>query len=308
MSDFKYSVSIIIVNYNTSLLLKNCIESIYRHTKKIDFEIIVSDNDSKDDSVSMLKENFPEVKIIENGENLGFGRANNRGLKKALGKYIFYLNSDTILLNNAVKMFYDWWEGHSEESIGALGANLLNTQNEVIHSYGEILPLKKRLNKIFHCWLGISKDTVKYFFTKKLDTFTIEHHAQYTTGKVPYITGADLFVKNDEYAFYDEQYFMYNEEVDLQLNLHKNGKDSFLIEGPQIIHLEGGSTKKLPAKVKYLSSAGNIQLHKSYIQFYKKNFYNFFGIFLMKLFVTLIWLNPLIYSQCKKYIKEIWKI
>lgn len=302
------NVSIIIVNYNTSELLKNCIGSIYEHTKDIDFEIIVSDNDSKDDSISMLQKNFPEVKIIENKENLGFGRANNKGLKIATGKYIFYLNSDTILLNNAVKMFFDYWESHQEENIGALGANLLNTQNEVIHSSGEIMPLSKRLEKMFHCWLGISKDTLKYFFTRKLDSITIEHHAEFTVGKVPYITGATLFVINDEFAFYDEQYFMYNEEVDLQLKLQKIGKESFLIDGPQIIHLEGGSTKKLPQKVKYLSSAGNIQLYKSYIQFYKKNFYNPFGIFFMKLTTTLIWLNPLIFSQTKKYIKEIWKI
>ena len=103
-------VSIIIVNYNTKKLIKNCINSIYKHTKDVDFEIIVSDNGSVDGSVEMIKSEFPNVILIENNANLGFGAANNRGLKIAKGKYIFYLNSDTVLLNNAVKYFFDYWE------------------------------------------------------------------------------------------------------------------------------------------------------------------------------------------------------
>lgn len=302
-------VSIIIVNYNTKELTCDCLKSVYEKTENVDFEVIVSDNGSEDGSVELIKSKFPQVILIENNENLGFGRANNRGLDVAKGKYVFYLNSDTILLNNAVKMFFDYFEEHGEkEKIGALGCNLQDSKGNVIHSCGEILPLKKRLGKLFRCLLGITKDTVKYFFTRKLGTFTIDHSASFKTGEVPYITGADLFVKNGGSAKYDERYFMYNEEVDLQLNLHKSGLKSILIDGPGIIHLEGGSTKKLPQKVVYLSSAGNIQLFKSYIQFYKKNFFNPLGIFAMKLAATLIWLNPLIFSKTKKHIGEIWRI
>ena len=95
-------VSIIIVNYNTCELTRNCLKSVFEQTKNIDFEVIVSDNGSKDGSVEMIKKEFPYVILIENNANLGFGAANNRGLKIAKGKYIFYLNCDTILLNNAV--------------------------------------------------------------------------------------------------------------------------------------------------------------------------------------------------------------
>ena len=101
-------VSIIIVSYNTKSLIKNCINSIYKYTKDISFEIIVSDNGSIDGSVEMIKRDFPSVILIENNENLGFGAANNKGLALAKGKYILYLNSDTILLNNSVKFFYDY--------------------------------------------------------------------------------------------------------------------------------------------------------------------------------------------------------
>ena len=129
-------VSIIIVNYNTKDLLKECIDSIYEQTKEITFEIIVSDNGSSDGSIEMLKNYFPSVIIIENNANLGFGAANNRGLKIAHGKYIFYLNSDTVLLNNAVKCFFDFWEQASDkDSIGAIGANLLNENGLIVCEY-----------------------------------------------------------------------------------------------------------------------------------------------------------------------------
>ncbi len=140
-------VSIIIVNYNTKELIKNCINSIYENTKDIDFEIIVSDNGSTDGSVEMLKNDFPNVILIENNANLGFGKANNNGLKVAKGEYIFYLNSDTVLLNNAVKMFYDYWEQNlQKDKIGALGANLLNEKLKITHS-GEDFPSKKKIFK-----------------------------------------------------------------------------------------------------------------------------------------------------------------
>ena len=127
-------VSIIIVNYNTKDFLKNCLDSIYKHTTDIKYEIIVSDNGSTDGSLEMLSADYPKVRVVVNGKNLGFGAANNRALDVAKGKYIFYLNSDTLLLNNAVKLFYDYFEAHENENLGAIGANLLDETNCVIHS------------------------------------------------------------------------------------------------------------------------------------------------------------------------------
>lgn len=101
------NVSVIIVNYNTKELTKNCLASIFEKTKNIDFEVIVSDNGSTDGSIEMIKSDFPQVVLIENNVNLGFGKANNIAAKIAKGKYLLFLNSDTILLNNAVKEFFD---------------------------------------------------------------------------------------------------------------------------------------------------------------------------------------------------------
>ena len=101
-------VSIIIVNYNTKQLTLNCLKSIYEYTKDIDFEIIVVDNASSDGSVEAIRESFPIVNVIGSNENLGFGRANNLGAKYAQGKYLFLLNSDTLLIENSIKKLYDF--------------------------------------------------------------------------------------------------------------------------------------------------------------------------------------------------------
>ena len=100
-------VSIIIVNYNTKDLLVNCLNSIYEKTKDVLFEIIIVDNASIDGSEEMIKNDFKEVVFIQSGDNIGFGRANNLGIKEAKGDCIFLLNSDTILLNNAIKELTD---------------------------------------------------------------------------------------------------------------------------------------------------------------------------------------------------------
>ena len=101
-------VSVIIVNYNTYRLLSECLETLYAQTIGIQFEVIVVDNASNDDSEKNITKLYPQVKWLNSGSNIGFGRANNLGYSYASGKYIFLLNSDTLLANNAIKAFYDY--------------------------------------------------------------------------------------------------------------------------------------------------------------------------------------------------------
>ena len=130
-------VSIVIVNYNTKELTMQCINSIFNKTEGVSFEVIVIDNSSKDGSVELLSADS-RIKFIESGGNIGFGRANNIGIKYSEGKYILFLNSDTILLNNAIKMMFDFMEQHVELKIGALGTILLNEEHNRTHSYGKL--------------------------------------------------------------------------------------------------------------------------------------------------------------------------
>lgn len=233
-------VSIIIVNYNTRILLKNCLSSIIEKTKDIDYEIIVSDNASQDGSVEMIYENFPSVLVIENKENLGFGKANNIALKNAKGKYILYLNSDTVLLNNAVKMFYDYWENSPcSNEIGALGANLIGKNNNIVISSANFPSARNEYKYLIHCFLSS-------LYVKKLYYLIFKRNTKYDKiiGEVDFIIGADLFLKNNEDAKFDERYFMYYEESDLQLELALKGLKRVLIDGPQIVHFEGGTSNE----------------------------------------------------------------
>ncbi len=297
-------VSIIIVNYNTCELLKDCLTSLYLYTKNISFEVIVSDNGSKDGSVEMLKNEFPQIIIIENNANLGFGAANNRGLKIAKGKYIFYLNSDTVLLNNAVKIFYDYWENSSaKENLGAIGANLLDENDVIIHSAGHFRSIKTEIAEAFHDLMRSYKLIIP--FLRKVKMGSAPASVQKQTGEVDYVTGADLFVKNDENAFFDERYFLYYEETDLQMQMALKGKKRILIEGPLIRHLKGGSnTSQNP--LNFYKSVSKINTFLSAVKFQKKFFNNPGRLFIFKFLITLHWLNPALISKTRHYIIPLW--
>ena len=308
-------VSIIIVNYNTKKLLADCLNSIYEQTKDISFEVIVSDNGSKDGSIEILKTNFPQVILIENNANLGFGAANNRGLAIAKGKYIFYLNSDTILLNNAVKMFFDYWEENGEkENIGALGCNLLDADGNVTLSYGNPMGEADSVNELIKNRLSTMYSSYKvafkyYILRRKLHEVITNKNATRCIGNVGYITGADLFLKNNLNAYFDEKIFLYYEETDLQWQLSKNGFKSLLIDGPEIIHYEGGSEKKIKYEVVDLASFSTMNLYKSSIYFLKKNkIASHFQVLLLKTITLFLWLNPLIFSKTRKFIFSVLSI
>lgn len=302
-------VSIIIVNYNTKQLLCNCLNSIYSHTKDISFEVIVSDNGSTDGSINLIKSQFPQVILIENNANLGFGAANNKALEIAKGKFIFYLNSDTVLLNNAVKYFYDYWENSPEkEKIGALGANLLDENMKITHSFGNFASYKialKQLLKMFFLNIVLSIFYLLHINPKK--KYQNKYQKKYI-GPVEYITGADLFLLNNSYAKFDENFFLYFEEADLQLQLKNSTKKlCYIIDGPLIQHFCGGSVNT-NFNIKRKASFSRIQFEISRIKFLKKNYNSPFLLFLAKLSVTLIWLNPFLIKHTLKYILSIWKI
>lgn len=126
-------VSVIIVNYNTLALTMQCVDSIYQMTNGVKFEIIIVDNASTDGSKEIFKKDS-RVIFIEAEKNLGFGKANNLGVQKSSGNYLFFLNSDTILLNNAILHFFEFCESFKSK-IGGVGCLLENDKGIYIHSY-----------------------------------------------------------------------------------------------------------------------------------------------------------------------------
>lgn len=246
-------VSIIIVNYNTKYLLSDCLSTVFEKTKDIVFEVIVVDNASTDGSEKYIKERYSNLKWINSGENLGFGKANNLGAKYATGKYLFFLNSDTLLLNNAIHLFFDYAESHQQDKIGALGSWMLDKNEMPNNSFG-FFPCAK--NEI--CYL-----LGKFHRPTKEDTITEKN--------VDYITGADLFIKKrlfDELDGFDKNIFMYYEETDLQYRISKRDLLRKIIPGPHIIHLEGGSFENNGLSLKRFSMA-----QTSYNYYLRKNFH-----------------------------------
>ena len=203
-------VSIIIVNYNTKLLTLNCIDSIIAKTTGVSYEIIIVDNASTDGS----KEKFEKdsrVIFVEAGKNLGFGKANNLGVQKSSGKYLFFLNSDTILFNNAILHFFEFCESFKGK-IGGVGCLLENDKGDYIHSYAKFPSIQSVLQGFFISFLSkISNQT------KKVEIENNKNINEYFF--VDYVTGADLFVNRkviEQYDAFDPDFFMYFEETEMQ--------------------------------------------------------------------------------------------
>lgn len=315
MNNDKIDVSIIIVEYNTKNLLKNCLQSVLKMTEGLNFEIIVSDNGSTDGSNEMVESEFPEVILLKNNENLGFGKANNIAKKIAKGKYVFFLNSDTILKNNAVKIFYEFWESYEKkENLGALGSWLEDSDGNIIHSYGHFSFFKENATELFKMWITNFILSVLYIFhipagkLKQLKDKNFFEKKEPETISVDFITGADLFMKNDENSFFDEIFFLYFEDFEMQYRLKQKNLERLVINGPEIIHLCGGSVKE-DFTIKRKASFSRIQNEYSRVQWMKKNYgENSIKTKFIKWQIINCWLNPLLFPKTRIHIKKIWKL
>lgn len=302
-------VSIIIVNFNTKDLLRNCLSSLFEQTKDIEFEVFVSDNGSTDGSLDMVRKYFPTVLIIDNQANLGFGAANNRALDKAKGKYVFYLNSDTVVLNNAVKIFFDYWENSEDkDTIGALGSNLLNEEKQIIHSYGALQ--ENVWHDVRHNakdLLRVIKNSIPLLSKTHLGKAPDDVKPKYV-GEVGFVTGADLFVRNDSFARFDERYFLYAEDADLQKTMELAGKKRIIIDGPEIQHLKGKSDKSRSV-MEFYRGVSKINNQLSSCLYHRKfNRKKKFAIFALKTVIFIMWLNPLLFGKTRHYISKLVRI
>lgn len=230
-------VSIILVNYKTKDLTDQCIASIYEKTTDLNFDIYVVDNASYDGIDELLKQKYPDVKFIQSNENKGFGSGNNLALRVFDSKYAFLLNTDTILINNAIKILFDFMEANSK--LGASGGNLYDEAGNNIHSYGNIFDLTDLFIKVFG---------LRFFFPKRYKKMKDKGFNKNNECKsVDFITGADLMLRKDaidKSGLFDERFFMYSEESELQYRIKKAGYDIFINPDAKIIHLHNKSPKK----------------------------------------------------------------
>ncbi len=300
------SVSVIIVSFNTCDLLRNCLRSVYEKTEGVSFEVIVSDNGSCDGSVDMVKNEFPQVVLVENNANLGFGTANNRGLDIAQGECVFYLNSDTLLINNAIKIFYDYWKSHESDNLGALGCNLVDAEGKRTLSYGSFPQAKHLLKAGLHHLLAFYvKNAMKLL---RMDISKLRPVPVYKAfvGDVDFVNGAALFVKNSPYARFDEDFFLYYEETDMQWRMAQEGLKRRIIEGPSVVHLVRGGRGKTDDVVRY-GSFSIIQSEISKVRYTKKNLSSMAAA-LLKTMILLHWVSPYIFRNTRKFFRQLWSV
>ncbi|MFI1772260.1 glycosyltransferase family 2 protein [Thalassobellus citreus] len=223
-------LSVIILNYNVCHFLELCLKSVEKATSTINSEIIVIDNNSIDGSCEMVKRLFPEVTLIENDENSGFSKGNNIAVSKAKGEYLCILNPDTVVAEDTFVKLLSFAE--NKEKLGIVGCKLINGS-------GVFLPESKRnipyVNVAFKKFFGNSEE------------YYANHLNKNSIGEVDILVGAFMLIKREVYNSvlgFDEDYFMYGEDIDLSYKVHNAGYQNYYYGETSVIHFKGESTLK----------------------------------------------------------------
>lgn len=245
-------VSIIIVNYNSSRDSTRCVESVLECSNPGDYEILIVDNASTNEEFGALLESCgSKAKIIRSDVNLGFGGANNLGAARAGGEYLFFLNPDTYLQNDAIGAFLRFMDSPEGRGAGAVGCSLTDAEGRVNHSSGdfESASMSQVLKRELLLVLRVASRFVRRRRLRREAALR-----EWTEGSAPrsvdWITGADLFLRRnafEEVGGFDDRIFLYSEEVELQRRLRRRGWSRWLIDDARVVHTharfqpEGGS-------------------------------------------------------------------
>lgn len=251
-------VSIIIVNWNTKDLLRDCLKPVYEQTQDISFEVIVIDNASGDGSANLVKKEFHKVTLIENRQNEGYAAAANQGLALAKGRYVLLLNSDTILLGNVICRTVEFADAHPEAAV--VGCRVLNLDSS-------LQPTCFMFPSVLNMMLS---STYLYKLFPKSKFFGRERMTWWdrrTVREVDVVTGCFMLVRRkaiERVGMMDERFFMYGEETDWCYRFKLAGWKVVFAPVGEIIHLGGQSTHKLRGEML-------IQLRLSILKFISKH-------------------------------------
>jgi len=246
-------LSVVILNYNVRYFLEQAIRSVQQAIASIDAEVIVIDNNSEDNSCAMVKEIFPHIQLIENKENVGFSIANNQAVAIAKGEYLCILNPDTAVPHTIFRECLTFASKTPE--MGVLGVRLMDgTGNFLPESKRNVPTPKASLLKL----LGLAKKKNSYYANDLTDI---------QTGVADILPGAFMFLKRtvyDKVKGFDEDYFMYGEDIDFSYKVLKAGYRNYYLGSSGILHYKGESPQNDSAYLKRFYGAIRI--------FYKKHF------------------------------------
>ncbi len=272
------TLSIIIVNYNVKYFLEQCLCSIKKAIAKIDTEVFVVDNNSSDGSMDYLKPKFPFVKFIVNNENTGFSKANNKALASSAGKYILFLNPDTIVAEDSFEKCISFLD--SNEEAGAIGVKMIDGKGKYLKES------KRGFPSPWVSFCKLSGLTSLFPHSKIFARYYLGNLNEKNNQIVDSISGAFLFARKemlDKTGGFDEQFFMYAEDIDLSYRIQQAGYKNYYLSETTIIHFKGESTKKDFRYIKLF--------YKAMSQFAKKHFHSNSSFMFSALIEFSIWIR-----------------
>ncbi len=289
-------ITVVIVNWNTGDLLRNCLNSVYETMKDIRYEIIVVDNASTDGSVAMLRKEFPTVTIIENRENRGFGAANNQAFAVMKGRYALLLNSDTILTKHAIGELFQFMENHLDTSLAC--GQLLNEDGSRQNSIANFPTLITLL---------ANTSLLEYLFPKR---FPSKRYIHKNPVEIESAIGACVLVRKkamDDIGVFDERYFFFFEETDWAYRMRSAGWKIYHVPSAVIYHLQGKSVGD--------SIRSRIEFYRSRYQFFKKYrrsiyVYAVYSIIISRLMINSFFtlLGNIVTVFMKRNLRRKWKV
>jgi GT2 family glycosyltransferase len=235
-------LSIIILCWNDQKVIADCLRSIYASTHATDFEIIVSDNGSTDGSIEFIRKSFPQVRLIENGENLRFAKANNIGIAASRGEYVLILNPDTIIHDGTLDKLAKFADEHPEA--GAFGCRVLNADGSYQES-GRPFPTFRGE------WVrALGLKPLAYLSDWFLPGIYLGWKGD-TQRTVEWVSGCFIFARGEivkRIDGFDEQFFYYYEDMDICHRIWDAGSPILFTPEMTIVHLGGQSTKRFPLR------------------------------------------------------------
>ena len=253
-------LSIIIVSWNTAKLLRECLESIYEHTKGITFEVFVVDNASSDGSVGVVKESFPGVRLIQNRQNAGFSKANNQAIVLSEGRYIALLNPDTLLIEDVFSTLVGYADQYEE--VGAIGPMLLNSDGKTIQYV-----CARRLPTLFGSFCHNSGLARRFPESRLLGRTNMTYWDHRSSRDVEVISGACMVVRRrtvSEVGLMDENQFMYADDIDWCKRIMDARWRIYYCSEAAILHYGGESSKQA-------RTLSNLAAVKSTWYYYRKH-------------------------------------
>jgi len=278
-------LSVIIVNYNVKYFLEQCLYSVEKALQEpcgrpggAETEIFVVDNHSSDGSIAYLRSKFPRVKFIVNEENRGFARANNQALREARGKYILFLNPDTILPEDHCSICLSFMEANS--GVGAAGVRMIDGSGQFLKESRRGFPSP---------WVAFCKLaglSALFPHSRLLASYYLGHLSSGGNHPAPILSGACLWARRaalDRAGSFDEQFFMYAEDIDLSYRIEQAGYINYYIADTTILHFKGESTQK---DIRYVKL-----FYKAMSQFRRKHFSGGWSALFSGLMEIAIWLR-----------------